>query len=108
MRKILIAGALMLALSSLALGQEKPAPSLVMKDLEGRTLRLSGYKGRVVLLNFWATWCAPCRAEMPALDALEGKSGGGDFEVVAINVDTGDDSKPKAFLSEIGVQKLGY
>jgi thiol-disulfide isomerase/thioredoxin len=64
--------------------------------------------GRTVLLNLWATWCAPCRAEMPALDTLEKEMGGKRFEVVAVNVDTGDDAKPKKFLSEIGVETLGF
>jgi thiol-disulfide isomerase/thioredoxin len=61
-----------------------------------------------VLVNLWATWCAPCRAEMPALDELQQKMGGDSFEVVAINVDTGDDAKPKAFLNEIKVSGLAY
>src|SRR5690606_29760477 len=56
----------------------------------------------------WATWCAPCRAEMPALDALQERMGSEAFEVVAVNVDTGDDAKPKKFLAETGVKSLGY
>jgi thiol-disulfide isomerase/thioredoxin len=64
--------------------------------------------GKTVLLNLWATWCAPCRAEMPALDALQKEMGGDRFEVVAVNVDTGDDAKPKKFLADIGVKTLGY
>jgi thiol-disulfide isomerase/thioredoxin len=64
--------------------------------------------GKTVLLNLWATWCAPCRAEMPALDALQREMGSDKFEVVAVNVDTGDDTKPRKFLEEIGVSSLGY
>jgi len=64
--------------------------------------------GKTVLLNLWATWCAPCRAEMPALDALQQEMGNDRFEVVAVNVDTGDDAKPKKFLADIGVKTLGY
>ena len=64
--------------------------------------------GKTVLLNLWATWCAPCRDEMPALDALQKEMGGDDFEVVAVNVDTGDDTKPRKFLAETGVAALAY
>ena len=59
-------------------------------------------------MNLWATWCVPCRKEMPTLDALEGKLGGPGFEVVAVNIDTRDPNKPRQFLNEIGVQKLTY
>jgi thiol-disulfide isomerase/thioredoxin len=62
----------------------------------------------VLLVNLWATWCAPCRHEMPALDELQREMGGEDFEVVAVNVETGDDAKPKAFLDEIGVDSLAF
>ncbi len=61
-----------------------------------------------MLLNLWATWCVPCRKEMPALDALQQRLGGPDFEVVAINIDTRDPDKPKAWLKEVGIEKLAY
>ena len=75
---------------------------------DGKPMTLADHKGKTVLLNLWATWCAPCRAEMPALDALQKEMGGDRFEVVAVNVDTGDDAKPKKFLADIGVHTLGY
>jgi len=83
-------------------------PDLAFTDADGKALTLSDFKGRTVLLNLWATWCVPCRKEMPTLDALEGKLGGPDFQVVAVNIDTRDPAKPEAFLKEIGVQKLAY
>ena len=72
-----------------------------------KPMTLADRAGKTVLLNLWATWCAPCRAEMPALDALQKEKGGDKFEVIAVNVDTGDDTKPKKFLSETGIQSLG-
>ena len=62
----------------------------------------------MVLLNVWATWCVPCRKEMPALDALQAKLGGDKFEVVAVNIDTRNLDKPKTWLQELGVKRLGY
>ena len=61
-----------------------------------------------MLLNLWATWCVPCRKEMPALEALELKLGGPAFEVVAVNIDTRDPGKPRAWLKEVGIGRLGY
>jgi thiol-disulfide isomerase/thioredoxin len=61
-----------------------------------------------VLVNLWATWCVPCRKEMPALDDLQTKLGGKDFEVVAINIDTRDAEKPKNFLKDANLTRLGY
>jgi thiol-disulfide isomerase/thioredoxin len=72
----------------------------------GAKLALADFKGRAVLLNLWATWCAPCRAEMPALDRLEAAKGGPGFEVVAVNVDTARLERRGAFLDGIGVKTL--
>ena len=82
--------------------------TLAFNGPDGKPMTIADHAGKTVLLNLWATWCAPCRAEMPALDALQKEKGGDAFEVVAVNVDTGDDAKPKKFLKEIGVETLGY
>ena len=83
-------------------------PNLAFQDGAGKPLTLEHWRGRMVLLNLWATWCVPCRKEMPALDALESRLGGPGFEVVAVNIDTRDPNKPKAWLNEVGVHKLAY
>src|SRR5712672_783136 len=83
-------------------------PDLAFEDAEGKSRKLSDWRGRTVLVNLWATWCVPCRKEMPALDSLETKLGGKDFEVVAINIDTRDPEKPKNFLKEANLTKLNY
>ena len=83
-------------------------PNLAFADAAGKPLTLEHWRGRTVLLNLWATWCVPCRAEMPALDSLEQRLGGPGFEVVAINIDTRDADQPIAWLKEVGVQKLAY
>ena len=82
--------------------------ALAFNTPDGKPMTLAERAGKTVLFNLWATWCAPCREEMPALDALQKELGGEKFEVIAVNVDTGDDVKPKAFLKEIGVQSLRY
>jgi thiol-disulfide isomerase/thioredoxin len=81
---------------------------LAFKGPDGRDLKTADFAGKTVLLNLWATWCGPCREEMPALNALQKGMGAKDFEVVAVNIDTGSDEKPKAFLAEYGVDTLGY
>jgi thiol-disulfide isomerase/thioredoxin len=83
-------------------------PDLAFNDPSGKPVTLASFAGRTVLLNLWATWCVPCRKEMPTLDALQAKLGGPGFEVVAVNIDTRDPAKPKQFLNEIGVSKLAY
>jgi thiol-disulfide isomerase/thioredoxin len=83
-------------------------PDVGFRDRDGAERRLSDWHGRTVLLNLWATWCIPCRKEMPALDALEGTLGGERFEVVAVNIDTRDSNKPRTWLQEVGVNRLAY
>ncbi len=80
----------------------KPLPDIVFQDGDGRGLKFSQWKGRVVLINLWATWCAPCRKEMPALAELQSKLGSKDFEVVAISIDRKGIEASAAFLKETG------
>jgi thiol-disulfide isomerase/thioredoxin len=83
-------------------------PNLAFKDSAGHARTLADWRGRTVLLNLWATWCVPCRREMPALDSLQAKLGGPNFEVVAVDIDTRDPERPLAFLKEVGVTHLAY
>jgi thiol-disulfide isomerase/thioredoxin len=83
-------------------------PNVAFRDAAGTERHLSDWRGRTVLLNLWATWCVPCRKEMPALETLEGKLGGPAFEVVAVNIDTRDPAKPRAWLTEAGINRLAY
>jgi thiol-disulfide isomerase/thioredoxin len=83
-------------------------PDLAFEDADGKPKKLSDWHGRTVLVNLWATWCVPCRKEMPALEGLQTKLGGPDFEVVAINIDTRDPEKPKNFLKDAHLTRLDY
>ena len=83
-------------------------PDLAFWDADGKPRKLSDWRGKTVLVNLWATWCVPCRKEMPALDSLQTKLGGQDFEVVAINIDTRDPDKPRNFLKDGNLTKLAY
>lgn len=86
----------------------KPALELTFEGPDGQPRKLSEMRGRAVLLNLWATWCVPCREEMPALDRLQAEAGGADFEVVALNIDTARLERRQAFLTEIGVKALRF
>jgi thiol-disulfide isomerase/thioredoxin len=88
--------------------EPKRLPDLAFNDAGGQPRKLSDFRGRTVLLNLWATWCVPCRKEMPALDALQAKLGGETFQVIAINIDTRNLDRPKAWLDEVGIKGLGY
>lgn len=86
--------------------EPKALPPLNFTGKDGKPLTLADFKGRVLLVNLWATWCVPCRKEMPELDHLQGTLGGPEFEVVAINLDTRDPDKPAQFLKETGISHL--
>jgi len=83
-------------------------PDLVFKDATGKPKTLADWHGRAVLFNLWATWCVPCRKEMPALDALQARLGAPRFDVVAVNIDTRDPEKPKNWLRDAGINRLAY
>jgi thiol-disulfide isomerase/thioredoxin len=83
-------------------------PDLAFEDADGKPKKLSDWQGKTVLVNLWATWCVPCRKEMPALDRLQTRLKGPNFEVVAINIDTRDPEKPKNFLKNAGLTTLGF
>lgn len=84
-----------------------PPGRLTFADGSGQPLTLADFRGTVVLVNLWATWCPPCVKEMPALDALQAKLGGPDFAVVAISQDRGGVTLPQAFLEGEGLRNLG-
>src|SRR4026209_2038576 len=82
---VIVIAAMMIALSpARVVRQEAIAPEFTLKDLNGRTVRLSDYQGKVVLINFWATWCPPCRAEMPDLVRLQREYGKEGLQVIGI------------------------
>jgi len=83
----------------------KTVAAIQFEDSDGRSRSLNDFRGKIVLLNIWATWCAPCRKEMPTLDRLQAALGGADFEVVALSIDRRVDAVRK-FFAEIGIQKL--
>lgn len=81
-------------------------PDVAFQDGDGKPVKLSDWKGRVVLVNLWATWCAPCRKEMPDLASLQKELGSDQFEVVAISVDRKGAEASAAFLEETGADNL--
>ncbi|WP_088348276.1 MULTISPECIES: TlpA disulfide reductase family protein [Rhodomicrobium] len=88
------------------LAEPQTLPAFAFSDDEGRERALSEWKGKVVLLNLWATWCAPCKVEMPSLDRLQAKLGGADFAVVPISLDRSGPDKPRAFLASNDLTNL--
>lgn len=90
-----------------ALKNPKPVPALRFLDGESREMGLEAFRGKTVLLNIWATWCTPCREEMPALDRLQAKLGSSGFQVVPLSIDREGLPVVKAFYQELGLKALG-
>ncbi|MFY9291737.1 MAG: TlpA disulfide reductase family protein [Methylorubrum rhodinum] len=86
----------------------KPAPALAFKGPDGAPTDFAALGGKLLLVNLWATWCAPCKAEMPALDRLQAELGGDRFQVVAINVETRNLDRPPAWFKANGIAGLTY
>ena len=83
-----------------------PIPELALQQRNGSPATLENFRGKVVLLNIWATWCVPCRKEMPTLDRLQGKLGGPGFEVVALSIDRAGVEVVEKFYREIAIKNL--
>lgn len=112
-RRDLLAGALALAATPAAARPVMPlhktpremlSPPFV--DGDRRDLTLADFRGRVVLLNVWATWCGPCREEMPTLDRLQARLGGDDFQVLPLSIDRAGLGPVRRFYDEIGIRHL--
>jgi thiol-disulfide isomerase/thioredoxin len=86
----------------------RPLPEMRFRKPDGAERRLVEPSGKLTLFNLWATWCAPCRKEMPALDALQAELGSERFEVVAVNIDTRNLERPRAWLAENNISRLAY
>ena len=84
----------------------KPISSLIFEDFLGNKIDLKHYHGKLVIINFWATWCPPCKKEMPSLDRLYQDSNFKNLQVFAVNMDQPNTSKTKKFFTDLNIQKL--
>ena len=82
---------------------ENAVPEFALQDLDGRTVHLSDFAGKAVFLNFWATWCPPCKAELPDLVEVQKKYGGDEFVIVGISLDRTGPAKVQAFVQQAGL-----
>lgn len=105
MAAVFVAALVVRILPQIALvGVGSSAPEFRAVDLQtGRPARLADYRGKVLLVNIWATWCQPCRVEMPAMERLWGRFKGTDFRILAVSVDTDDSSAVSAFARDLGL-----
>ena len=93
--------ALCFATTAFALGEGKPAPAVEARLLDGKTFRLADYSGKVVILHFWASWCAPCRKEMPALESFYEKHRAQGLELLAVSMDDpADEAKVREVMRQ--------
>ena len=94
-------------LNNIAINESpKPISSLIFEDFLGNKINLSNYHGKLVIINFWATWCAPCKKEMPSLDKLSQNKNFKNLEVLAVNVEQPNKSKTKEFFTDLNIKNL--
>jgi len=106
MRRIVVVLLLLAALPSRGAGQEvRKAPALILRDLQGRNLRLNDYKGKVVLINFWATWCPPCRAEVPELVKWQREYRGRGLQIIGVTYPPQTTKEVRRFVRNL---KINY
>ena len=84
----------------------KPISSLIFEDFAGKEINLKDFQGKLVVINFWATWCAPCKKEMPSLDKLSKDSKFKNLEILAVNMEQPDQLKAKKFFSDLNIKNL--
>ena len=84
----------------------KPILSVIFEDFSGNEIYLKNYLGKLIIINFWATWCAPCREEMPLLDSLYQDNNFKNLQIFAVNMEQPNDSKTKKFFTDLNIQKL--
>lgn len=103
MSAIVLAAMMIVFSPASVLRQETSAPQFVLKDLDGHTVRLSDYRGKVVLINFWATWCPPCRAEMPDLVKLQREHGKAGLQIIGITYPPEKATRVRRFAKSLKV-----
>jgi len=84
----------------------KPISPLVFEDFSGNKINLKDYQGKLVIINFWATWCAPCKKEMPSLDNLSQNKNFNNLEVLAVNMEQPNKIKTKKFFTKLNIKNL--
>ena len=94
-------------LNNIALNETpKPVSSVIFEDFSGNKINIKDYKGKLLIVNFWATWCAPCKEEMPSLDALSQNKKFRNLEILAVNMEKPNTTKTKNFFEKIKIKKL--
>ena len=84
----------------------KPISSLIFEDFSGNKINLKDYQGKLVIINFWATWCAPCKKEMPSLDNLYKNTNFSNLEILAVNMEQPNKLKTKKFFEDLKIKNL--
>ncbi len=98
-----VATALLLGCTNSKVGSSAAASDFKLQDLNGKTVRLSDFRGKPVLVDFWATWCPPCRASIPAIEKLYKNYGSKGLVVISVSLDEGDWDSVKAYAAEAGI-----